>query len=187
MQELKIQFENPLPISAIGTVRIVAPTIFVESTTAAFEIAPNDTGTILLPVQVLPDADTTETEIALEFEMAGDHPIRFSIQEWLQVGTDDFEFEIAFQIDDYDQLWVTVEAINYRDEPTSFDCMLLIPNRPRERTQIANLRDRSSRVFVVRKASELLNETLWLRCEQIGTRRVENKRIQVDFGDANPK
>ena len=187
VQELKIQFENPLPISAIGTVRIVAPTIFVESTTAAFEIAPNDTGTILLPVQVLPDADTTETEIALEFEMAGDHPIRFSIQEWLQVGTDDFEFEIAFQIDDYDQLWVTVEAINYRDEPTSFDCMLLIPNRPRERTQIANLTDRSSRVFVVRKASELLNETLWLRCEQIGTRRVENKRIQVDFGDANPK
>jgi hypothetical protein len=186
VQELKIQFANPLPITATGTVRIVAPTIFVESTTAAFEVAPNETGTILVPVQVLPDADTSETEIALEFDMAGDHPIRFSMQEWLQVGTDDFEFEISMQMDDQDQLWVTVEAINYRAEPTSFDCMLLIPNRPRERTQIANLTDRSSRVFVIRKGSELLNETLWLRCEQIGTRRVENKRIQVDFVDQEP-
>jgi hypothetical protein len=134
----------------------------------------------------LPDADTSETEIALEFEMVGDHPIRFSLQEWLQVGTDDFEFEIALQMDDQDQLWVTVEAINYRAEPTSFDCMLLIPNRARERTQIANLTDRSSRVFVIRKGSELLNETLWLRCEQIGTRRVENKRIRVDIAEPKP-
>lgn len=187
VQELKIQFANPLPITATGTVRIVAPTIFVESTSAAFEIAPNETGTILVPVQVLPDADTSETEIALEFDMAGDHPIRFSLREWLQVGTDDFEFEISMQMDDQDQLWVTVEAINYREEPTSFDCMLLIPNRPRERTQIAELTDRSSRVFVIRKGSELLNETLWLRCEQIGTRRVENKRILVDFVDPKPK
>jgi len=183
VQDLKIQFANPLPITASGTVRIIAPTIFMESSTAAFEIAPNETGTILVPVQVLPDADTSETEVALEFNMAGDQPIRFSLQEWLQVGTDDFEFEIAFQMDDQDQLWVTVEAINYREEPTSFDCMLLIPNRPRERTQIANLTDRSTRVFVLQKGSELLNETLWLRCEQISTRRVENKRIQVDFVD----
>jgi hypothetical protein len=186
VQELKIQFANPLSITATGTVRVVAPTIFAESTTAAFEIAPNGTGTILVPVQVMPDADTSETDIALEFDMAGDHPVRFSVREWLQVGTDDFEFEISMQMDDQDQLWVTVEAMNYREEPTSFDCMLLIPNRPRQRTQIANLTDRSTRVFVVRKGSELLNETLWLKCEQIGTRRVENKRIQVDFVDPKP-
>lgn len=186
VQELKIQFANPLPTTASGTIRVVAPTIFGESTSASFEIAPNETGTISVPVQVLPDADTTETEIGLEFEMGGDQPSRFRIQEWLQVGTDDFEFEITLQMDDQDQLWVTVEAINYRSEPTSFDCLLLIPNRPRERTQIANLTERSSRVFIIRNGSQLLNETLWLRCEQIGTRRVENKRIVVEIEASKP-
>lgn len=186
VQELKIQFANPLPTSATGSVRLVAPTIFAEATIANFEIAANETGTILMPVQVLPDADTSETEITLEFEMSGDQSARFSVKESLQVGTDDFEFEISLQMDDQDQLWVTVEAINYRSEPTSFDCILLIPNRPRERTQIANLTERASRTFVIRKGSELLNATLWLRCEQIGTRRIENKRILVEIGNYAP-
>ena len=57
--------------------------------------------------------------------------------------------------------------------------MLLIPNRPRARTQIAGLRDRVSKVILIENAAELIGKTLWLRCEQIATNRVLNYRIEV--------
>jgi hypothetical protein len=179
VQELKIQFVNPLAKSAVGVVRVVAPSIFAEVPTTSFEIDPNSNGIISIPIQVLPDADTIDSPILLDFAMSGESSSRFSISESLQVGTDDFEFEVEYQFDDQNQLWVTVEAINNRPIPTSFDCMLLIPGQARERTQIANLKDRTTRTFVLKNAADLVGETIWLRCEQIGTRRIENKRIEI--------
>jgi hypothetical protein len=179
LQELRIQFANPLGKSAVGVVRVIAPTIFAEVPSTSFEIEPNSSGIISIPVRVLPDADTIDSPITLDFSMSGESSSRFSIGEHLQIGTDDFEFEVEYQFDDQNQLWVTVEAINNRSIPTSFDCMLLIPGRARERTQIANLKDRTTRTFILKDASDLISETIWLRCEQIGTRRIENKRIVI--------
>ena len=57
--------------------------------------------------------------------------------------------------------------------------MLQIPNRPRERTQIAGLRDRITKTLVLEDASSLIGKTLWLQCAQISTNRVLNYRIEV--------
>jgi hypothetical protein len=178
-QEVKVQFVNPLPVPVSGMIRIHAPNVFSEIPSAPLDIDANSSQTIVVPALVLADADTNITPIRIDFSMAGETPARFSIEEFLQIGTDDFDFNVDFEVDDTDRLWITVEATNQLKTPISLDCMLLIPNRPRERAQIAALVDSTTRTFVVNNASELVNQTIWLRGEQIGAKRIKNKRIQI--------
>jgi hypothetical protein len=178
-QEIKIRFTNPLAVPAVGSLRVIAPSTLMDSPQVAIEVDANSTSEIIVPITIVPDASSNLTPIRLDFSMNGNSPVRFSIDEEVQIGSDDIEFNMTHQIDDQDQLWMTIEAINHREEPVSFDCMLLIPNRPRERIQIANLKERTTRTFVLKKASELIGETLWLRCEQFGTRRVLNQQQKI--------
>ncbi|MEQ1829869.1 MAG: hypothetical protein ABL921_28155 [Pirellula sp.] len=178
-QELQLQFSNPLASIATGSVTMVAPSIFAEPTTVALDVDPNGSETISIPYTLVPDASSSISPVRLDFRIGGDNPVRFSLSDELHVGSDDVEFNIEYQIDKDNRIWVTVEGINYRDEPVSFDCMLSVPMRPRERTQFANFKERTSQVFVFKNASELIGEILWLRCEQFGTRRVLNLQKKI--------
>ena len=75
---------------------------------------------------------------------------------------------------------LAIDAINHTDKPTSFDCQLFIPERRNERIQIASVETRKTRTVVLPKANELVYKTLWLRCVQLGTRRILNYRIAIE-------
>jgi hypothetical protein len=102
------------------------------------------------------------------------------VDQEMQVGTSDFEFEPRYEFDAEDRLKLFIEVINHESIPLNFDCLLLIPDRARERTQIAGLKDRVTKLIVLENASELIGKTLWLRCEQIATNRILNYRIEIN-------
>ena len=177
--ELKLRFSNPMGLPASGSVRVLAPAILRDSTTVDVEIEANSSGTINVPVVLLPNANSSISPIQLDFTMNSSVPVRFSIDEELHVGADDIEFEVEYQIDDQNQMWFTIIANNNSDEPISFNCTLLIPNRAHERTLMVNLKGRTNNTILLKDASDLVGETLWLRCEQLGTRRVINLSAEI--------
>ncbi len=179
-QELKVRVSNPLSNLVIGQLKVIAPTILAEEASTSFELDQNSIGSVSVPLLIRPDANTSSASIKLAFAIQGEKPVTFVVDQEIQVGTSDFEFEVRYEIDSENQIRLLIAAINHQSSPLSFDCVLLIPNRPRARTQIAGLVDRVSKVIVLENASELTGKTLWLRCEQISTNRVLNYRIEIN-------
>lgn len=126
------------------------------------------------------DISALDTPVHIIAYMNGVPSVQFAVEKMLRIGNDEVDIETRYRISDADELWIDIDVINYIDTPVSFDCMLLIPDRRRERVIIPRVVDRTTKTLVLPKASELLNQTLWLRCEQIGTRRVLNYRIKIE-------
>jgi len=178
-QQLKIQFSNPFPKSVKGSIRVIAPSILAEEATASLELDANETASIAVQIQLRSYASTAISPVKLEFIMNTSNPVKFVVDQELQVGTEDFEFDPSYEIDEGGNLRLIIDVTNRLTTPISFDCMLLIPGRPRERTQISQLVERASRTLVLENAKELFGKTLWLRCEQIGTNRILNYPIEI--------
>jgi len=178
-QELKVRFANPFAEPVAGQVTVIAKSLLSEERRSSFELDGNSNGNISASLQLRPDANTASASIQLKFTIQGDKPISFVVDQEIQIGTSDFDFETRYEIDGDNRLKLIIDATNHQSTPLHFDCMLLIPNRPRERTQISGLKDRITKTIVLEDAASLIGETLWLRCEQISTNRVLNYRIEI--------
>ena len=179
-QTMKVLFANPFPKQVVGQAKIIAPSFLAEDSLINFEIEENFNGVLNFPIQVKADANTMAASIKLEFAIQGERPVVFVVDQDVQVGTKDFEFAIRYEIDSDDQLKLFIEASNNLPEPASFDCVLQIPGRPRERFQIAGLRDKITKTIVLDKASDLTQKALWLRCDQVSTSRILNYRVEIN-------
>jgi len=178
-QELKVRFANPFAEPVAGHVTVIAKSLLAEEGHSSFELDGNSNGNISASLQLRPDANTASASIQLKFTIQGDKPLSFGVDQEIQIGTSDFDFETRYEIDGDNRLKLIIDATNHQSTPLHFDCMLLIPNRPRERTQISGLKDRITKTIVLEDAASLIGETLWLRCEQIATNRVLNYRIEI--------
>ena len=178
-QNLKVLFENPFDNRVAGQVTIMAKSILLEDATANFDIEGKSNSVITVPVRVKPDANTAAAAIQLKFSVQGDAITTFVVDQEIQVGTSDFTIETRHEINNNNELRLTLDATNHKSVPLSFDCILLVPDRPRERTQIAGLKDQISKTITLDNASDLIGKTVWLRCEQIGSNRILNYRIEI--------
>ncbi len=179
-QELKVRFANPLSNPVRGLLRIISPSILAAESEANFEMEANSSGIVSAPLQVRQEANTSAASIKLGFSIQGEKPVRFVVDQEVQVGTSDFEFDVQYEITNDGQLRLTIEAVNQQPTPLSFDCFLLVPNRPHERAQIVNLTNRVTKLIVLDGANDLIGQTLWLRCEQSFSNRVMNYRIEIN-------
>jgi len=178
-QELKILFANPFNSRATGQVTIIAKSILVEDATANFDVEGRSNSIITVPVRVKPDANTAAAAIQMKFSIQSDTQATFVVDQEIQVGTSDFTFETRYEMNDNNEVQLTLEVSNHQSAPLNFDCILLIPDRPRERTQISGLKERITKTMTLDNASDLIGKTLWLRCEQKGTNRILNFRIEI--------
>ncbi len=178
-QELKVLFANPFGSRVAGQVTIMAKSILVEDATANFDVEGKSNSVITVPVRVKPDANTAAAAIQMKFSVQGDASATFVVDQEIQVGTSDFTIETRYEINNNNELRLALEATNHKSVPLSFDCILLVPDRPRERTQISGLKEQVTKTMTLDNASDLIGKTLWLRCEQIGTNRILNYRIEI--------
>ncbi|AMV31108.1 hypothetical protein VN12_03255 [Pirellula sp. SH-Sr6A] len=177
---IEVSFENPFPFPVSGTLLPVCSALNDDQSVERFQVEANGMEKVAIPVRLSPYANTGPAPIEIVASIEGpDGPVTITAEDELQIGSDEFEFEVSYNVGPDGELIVEVEAINRGGKPGSFDCYVKIPGRTRQRTQIANLTDRSRRTFVFEDASELLGSTIWLQCEQIGDGRVMNKRVQV--------
>jgi hypothetical protein len=179
IQELRVLFANPFGSRVAGQVTIIAKSILVEDATANFDVEAKSNSVITVPVRVKPDANTAAAAIQMKFSVQGDASATFVVDQEIQVGTSDFTIETRYEINNDNQLRLTLEATNHKSIPLSFNCILLVPDRPRERTQISGLKDQVTKTITLDDASDLIGKTVWLRCEQIGSNRILNYRIEI--------
>jgi hypothetical protein len=180
-QRLQLRFNNPFSFGVAGRIDLVAPNVFANE----IESAPLDAAAsteVSVPVDVLlrPDATSQDTPVRVVVSLNTSPARRFSVAKTLRIGNDDVEFETTYHFSENDELWLDLEAINHTNKPANFDCQLFIPERRNERILITGVETRKTRTVVLPRASELMYKTLWLRCLQIGTRRILNYRIVIE-------
>lgn len=180
-QKVLVRFSNPFPNPISGKIQLHSPELFVDQEeSGVFDIDANSTADVAVPVLLRPDASTQDTPVKIIVTVQFPTSTRFFVEKFLPVGTDEFDVDVNYRTDQSNQLIVDVEITNNGEKPVDFDCMLLMPDRPRERLQIIHIKERALRVLVLPNADTLVGKTLWLRCEQIGADRVINRRITVD-------
>lgn len=180
-QRVNIRFNNPFAFDVSGRIELVAPHVLANEVDASMFDA-DARQEINVPIDVLlrPDATSQDTPVRVVANLNTSPPKRFSVTKTLHIGNDDVEFETNYRINAANELWLDIDAINHNKIPVSFDCQLFIPNRRNERVQISGVDDRKTRTIVLPNASELINQALWLRCAQVGTRRILNYRILIE-------
>jgi hypothetical protein len=123
------------------------------------------------------NASSGSQPVRIHFAMAnGAH--EFSVYRELHVGLGDLEVELDSMLDEHGNLVVEQHLTNQSDRLVSFNCLLTIPTRRRERRQVFNLgRTRTKVTFVLPDGEALIGQTLWLRMEEIGGARILNHQI----------
>jgi hypothetical protein len=180
-QDVNVRFKNPFPFPVLGRIDLVAPEIFAEGTESApFEVGPKTSEVIPVRVLLRPDTSAQDSLVQVVVQTFGSPPRKFAVTKSLPIGNDDVSIDTRYRISESDELLFEVEASNKTGQPVSFDCLLLIPDRTRERIQLNRVVETATRMVSIPKGSELIGETLWLRCEQIGSRRVLNYRIRIE-------
>ena len=127
------------------------------------------------------NARTGLQPVRIDFDVTADRNFRFSVYRSIQVGLGDVMIELHTQLDSEQNLVVTQTLINQTDEFVSFDCLLFVPNRRRQRVQVLNLgRGRNTQQYFVPKGTELIGKTLWLRADEINGQRMLNYHLTVE-------
>jgi hypothetical protein len=133
-------------------------------------------------VHVLLGANATSGRqpVPVKVELTADKTYAFMIYRDIHVGLGDVDIELSASLDEYGNLVVQQILTNKTDEFVSFNCLLFVPGRRRERRQVFNLgRGRTTNVFVLPRGSELVGSTLGLRAEEIGGARILNQHLTV--------
>jgi hypothetical protein len=116
--------------------------------------------------------------LRVDFDIAADRNCRFSVFGGIQVGLGDVEIAVDSRLDEQGNLMVEQHLTNRSNRLISFNCLLFVPDRRRERRQVLNLaRGRTTNVFLLPDGRELVGKTLWLRAEEIGGARILNQHF----------
>ena len=125
-------------------------------------------------------ASSGEQPVQIDVDLRTDRNIQFSIYRTMQVGFGDVTIDLSTTLDEYGNLLVEQRLTNKTDKYVSFNCMLFIPDRRRQRIQVLDLkRGRATSTFVLPQGKELIGKTLWLRAEEIGGSRTLNYHVKA--------
>jgi LEA14-like dessication related protein len=177
---LLVRLQNPESRTVRGTIEVVAPLLLQQGrSTAQFEVPANTSTTVEVPMRLRYDASQTLEPLDIVVTFNETPPRKFVIQRQVQVGLKDFQLETQVRMDNVGNIIIELEILNLGDQIANFDCMLVLPNRPREKFQIIRLEDRHFRPIVIADGAELKGQSILLRCEEIRSGRVLNHRIEI--------
>ncbi len=180
VEPVRVYLYNPTNKMAAGKVEIYAPTLLQDDLASApLSVEPNSGAAISVPIQLQPDAGQINEPVDIFITLDGHPPTQFGVKQSLNVGLKDFKLESSSIIDEQDQLVIQLTMTNESGQAANFDCMLLLPDKPRKRIQMINLNESATRTIVVDQGSAYKGQLLWLRCEEISSGRVLNHRIPV--------
>jgi len=175
-----VAISNPSNKLVKGNIKIHAPDLIQGGIAEKkFSAIPNAQTVVDVPITLRRDVARSSEQVEIVVELDTTPPSRFSTRKPVSLGLKNFQLETKTRLDDRGRLVVELEMINSSGQQSSFDCTLHIPNKPRERIQVINLGERSTRSIVLPDASSYRGQSLLIRCEEIGTGRILNQRINV--------
>jgi hypothetical protein len=180
-EPVRVRLANPAGKSIRGTVELVAPSLLEDQfSRSKFDIAANQRGVVNIPMKLRFDAGQTQESVDLVVKTDDKPPKSFVVHRQLLVGLKDFRIESRVQFDGQGSAVINIEMLNLGSEAANFECILVVPGRRREKFQLIRVVDRAEKKLIVNDAEGLRGESLLLRCEEIGSGRVINHRIDID-------
>lgn len=178
-QTVVCRFANTFPVGITGSVKLQAPQVWeFDGRNMPLKLAAGEQGEQAFPILLGAGASSGGQPVRLEFALTADREYRFAVYRELSVGLADVRLELHSHLDDDGNLRVEQQLINESNRPVSFHCLLLAPERRRERQQITSLSGgRVTNTFVLPEGRQLLGRTLWLRAEEIGGARILNYHL----------
>lgn len=169
-------FQNTFPQAVAGELVLHAPAGWeVEPTKLPFQLAAGEIRREVFHVLLGADVSGGRQPLRLDFDIAADRNYRFSVFGGIQVGLGDVEMTVDSRLDEEGNLMVEQHLTNKSHRLVSFNCLLFVPERRRERRQVFHLgHGRMTNVFLLPDGQELVGKTLWLRAEEIGGARILN-------------
>ena len=180
-QAIPVSITNTLPQNAVGKVTVVCPTLLNrERSETQLQLSRGVQQLKTLPVFIRNDASAGSHRLRFDFDLTANKPYNFSIYRRLVLGMGDIELLWDTTRREDDWLELRVEIRNNTENSATFDCKLFPAGRPYQRFRI----DESKPGNTVQELRLKLNQVqrgseAWLRCEQIGSGRVLNYRIQL--------
>lgn len=175
-----VSIKNPSNKTMNGNLAILAANIFQGGLASKeFSIEPHSQKTISVPVTLRRDVSKSSEPVEIVIDLATQPVTKFSVRRTLSLGLKNFQLETQTRLDDRGRLVIEMEMTNTSGQPSTFDCTLHIPDRPRERIQIINLGERVTRSIVIPYSPAYRGQTLLIRCEEIGTGRILNQRVTM--------
>lgn len=178
-QTLQIRFENPTRQSVVGKITVDAPDILQSASTHSIKLAPKSVSIIPIEVELRPNATAKKTKLQFDVQLQGNRPYAFTEFRDIQVGLSDIDLQIDQRIDEFGNLLLTVEILNRTGKLTNFECTLYLPTRSYERMFMKNVGDRMIKSMVIPDGRDFLNESLWMKCEEIESKRIVNQEIPI--------
>ena len=181
VQSLPVTITNTLPQSSSGKVMVVSPTLLSgERSESPLQLSNALQQTKALPVYIRNDASAGKHRLRFDFDLVSNKAYQFSIYRSITLGRGDIElvWDATRTVDD--ALELRVEILNNTEQSASFDCKLFPIGRPYQRFRLEESKPGASVQELRLKLNQVeVGSEAWLRCEQIGTGRVLNFRLQL--------
>lgn len=180
-QTIPVSMANTFPQNAVGKVSVVSPSLLNgERSENPLQLASGVQQLKSLPVFIRNDASAGSHRLRFDFDLTADKPYSFSIYRNMVLGMGDMELIWDTTLREDDWLELRVEIRNNTEDSVAFDCKLFPLGRPYQRFRL----DESKPGSTVQELRIKLNQVergseAWLRCEQVGSGRVLNYRIQL--------
>jgi len=178
-QTIVCQFTNTFPRGVGGTVTLHTPELWeVESRRSSFKLGVGEQRQQPFRISLGANASSGSQPVWLEFNFAAERDYRFRVSREVRVGLDGLNVNITTRLDERGNLLVEQQLANESDRLVSFNCLLFVPDRRRERHQVYKLgQGQITNTFVLPRGEELLGRTLWLRAEEIDGPRIFNYHV----------
>ncbi len=184
-QSLPLELTNTFGQSVQGKLDLVAPTL-LQNGIASMPLILSDNQTVenKLPLQVRADASAGKHNVRFEFEVNSDRDYFFSSYRVITLGFEDIEMVWQAEKASEQLLLLRVEIINRGNKETTFNCKFFPPPFPYQHFEIDKLPvGTTSREFTMPLPTIDDNTEYWIRCEELGTRRLLNYRVRVAHSD----
>ncbi len=179
-EPLRIQLRNPDSEAVAGTIQVIAPSLLQDGKSSInFDAKSKSTSTFEVPMKLRYDASQMQEPLDIVVTLNQKPTKQFVVQRRIQVGLKDFQLETQVRFDERGFAVIDLEMLNLSNQTANFDCTLVVPNRTREKFQIIRLEERYNRPILIPNGAELRGQSLLLRCEEIGSGRVLNHRVEI--------
>lgn len=178
LQSLPFVVENSFDRTATGSVTLHSPSLIGKKRTPTqFELGNQGKHERQMAIAVRSDASAGQHLLRFDFDFTVDKPYKFSVYRSIKLGIGDVEFIWDAVRIAGDRIELRLELLNHTDQNVNFDCKIFPTGRAYERMNVLDASPGSTLKQQTIKAPTKENGQIWIRCEQIGSGRILNYRV----------